>query len=83
MNKTTLSLLALLALTGPAAAGCVGSACVDSAGNVFTVSPQGNILGLNSQTGQQFTGTQFSNGVTIITPSPQGLQSLPLIGVQK
>ena len=45
--RGTLPLLALLALTGPAAAGCVGSACVDSAGNVFTISPQGNILGLN------------------------------------
>jgi hypothetical protein len=83
MNKTTLPLLAVLALTGPAAAGCVGSACVDSAGNVFTVSPQSNILGFNGQTGQQFTGTQFSNGVTIITPTPQGLPSLPLIGVNK
>jgi hypothetical protein len=83
MNKTTLSLLALLALTGPAAAGCTGGACVDSAGNVFTVSPQSNILGFNGQTGQQFTGTQFSNGVTIITPAPQGLPSLPLIGVNK
>jgi hypothetical protein len=79
----TLPLLALLALTGPAAAGCVGSACVDGAGNVFTVSPQGNILGLNAQTGQQFTGSQSSNGVTIITPAPQGLPSLPLIGVNK
>ena len=39
--------------------------------------------GLNAQTGQQFTGTQLGNGVTIITPAPQGLPSLPLIGVQK
>ena len=35
--------------------------------------------GLNAQTGQHFTGTQFGNGVTIITPAPQGLPSLPLI----
>lgn len=81
--RCTLPFLALLALTGPAAAGCVGSACVDSAGNVFTVSPQGNIQGFNGQTGQHFTGTQFSNGVTIITPVPQGLPPLPLIGVNK
>jgi hypothetical protein len=81
--RHTLPLLALLALTGPAAAGCVGSACVDSAGNVFTISPQGNIQGLNAQTGQHFTGTQFGSGVTIITPAPQGLPSLPLIGLQK
>jgi hypothetical protein len=76
--------VALLALTGPAAAGCTsGGACVDSAGNVFTISPQGNIQGFSGQTGQQFTGTQFSNGVTIITPAPQGLPQLPLIGVNK
>ena len=81
--RHTLPLLALLALTGPAAAGCVGSACVDGAGNAFTISPQGNIQGFNAQTGQQFTGTQFGSGVTIITPAPQGLPSLPLIGLQK
>lgn len=81
--RCTIPLLALLALTGPAAAGCVGSACVDSAGNVFTVSPQGNIQGFNGQTGQHFTGTQFGSGVTIITPVPQGLPPLPLIGVNK
>jgi len=81
--KYTLTLVALLALAGPAAAGCVGSACVDSAGNVFTISPQGSILGFNSQTGQHFTGTQFGNGVTIITPTPSGLPALPLIGVNK
>lgn len=77
--KYTLTLVALLALTGPAAAGCTGMACVDTSGNVFTISPQGNIQGFNSQTGQQFTGTQFSNGVTIITPVPQGLPPLPLV----
>ena len=86
MTKTTLSLLsllALLALTGPAAAGCTsGGACVDSAGNVFTISPQGTIQGFTI-TGQQFTGSQSSNGVTIITPMPTGLPPLPLIGVNK
>ena len=81
--KLTLALAALVAATTASQAGCTGGACVDNAGNVFTVSPQGNILGLNGQTGQQFTGTQFSNGVTIITPAPQGLPSLPLIGVNK
>ena len=80
--RNTLPLLALLAFTGPAAAGCVGSACVDTAGNVFTISPQGTIQGFTI-TGQQFTGSQSSNGVTIITPVPQGLPSLPLIGVNK
>lgn len=78
-----LSVLAFLALASPAYAGCTGYGCVDGAGNVFTVSPNGNIQGFNSQTGQHFTGTQFGNGVTIITPVPQGLPPLPLIGASK
>lgn len=70
---------AFLALAAPAHAGCTGSSCVDTSGNVFTISPQGNIQGFNSLTGQHFTGSQSSNGVTIITPTPQGLPPLPLI----
>lgn len=82
------TILILLALAGPAYAGCSGSYCADSSGNVFTISPpradgSSSILGLNAQTGQHFTGTHFSNGVTIITPVPQGLPPLPLIEVQK
>lgn len=75
--------LAIIALAAPAYAGCTGNACVDNSGNVFTIAPQPNgdasIQGFNSQTGQHFTGTQFGNGVTIITPVPQGLPPLNLI----
>lgn len=81
--KTIIALAALVAATTVSQAGCVGSACVDNAGNALTISPQGSILGTNAQTGQHFTGTQFGSGVTIITPVPQGLPSLPLIGVNK
>jgi hypothetical protein len=77
--KHILAVLALLTTAAPVYAGCTGYGCVDNSGNVFTVSPQGTIQGFNSQTGQHFNGTQFSNGVTIITPVPQGLPPLPLV----
>ena len=77
--KQILAVLALIALAAPAYAGCTaGGLCVDSAGNSFVVSPNGTIQGMNI-TGQRFTGSQSSNGVTIITPVPQGLPPLNLI----
>ena len=77
--KPILTALALLAIATPAYAGCTaGGLCVDSSGNTYTVSPQGTIQGMTI-TGQRFTGSQSSNGVTIITPVPQGLPPLPLI----
>ena len=49
MRTVAIVVLAIVAAT-PAHAGCTsGGACADSAGNVFTVSPQGNILGFNGQ----------------------------------
>jgi len=49
MRTVAIVVLAIVAAT-PAHASCPSSgACADSAGNVFTVSPQGNILGFNGQ----------------------------------
>ena len=49
MRTVAIVVLATVAAI-PAHAGCTSSgACADSAGNVFTVSPQGNILGFNGQ----------------------------------
>ena len=49
MRTVAIVVLAIVAAT-PAHAGCTSSgACADSAGSVFTVSPQGNILGFNGQ----------------------------------
>ena len=49
MRTVAIVVLAIVAAI-PAHAGCTSSgACADSAGNVFTDSPQGNILGFNGQ----------------------------------
>ena len=52
MRTVAIVVLAIVAAT-PAHAGCTSSgacgACADSAGKVFTVSPQSNILGFNGQ----------------------------------